>query len=129
MVQQANPAFEIVVVAARAAPQVPLWEPRLSLEQLSFPEPAASYEETVLQTDIEAEAGAAEMEETLPATMAEPQEAQAEPEPDWLGRLEFSDEAPEPPAATKKRPAKRRTIGGSLLRADGTSEPSTVGML
>jgi hypothetical protein len=129
MVQQANPAFEIVVVAARAAPQVPLWEPRLSLEQLSFPEPAASYEESVLQTDIEAEAGAVEMEETLPATMAEPQEAQAEPEPDWLGRLEFSDEAAEPPAATKKRPAKRRTIGGSLLRADGTSEPSTVGML
>jgi hypothetical protein len=67
--------------------------------------------------------------------------------PDWLGRLEFADDDPpaaaavaadsEPqPAGGRKtgaggRPAKRgRTvIGGSLLKADGTSEPSMVGML
>ena len=65
-------------------------------------------------------------------------------EPDWLGRLEFSDEvvaAPPPvePAeassqsASKKpagRPAKRgKGLSGSLLKADGTSEASLVGLL
>ena len=59
-----------------------------------------------------------------------------EDEPDWLGRLEFADEEPAPPAV-EEPPAKRQSkgakrgkaIGGSLLRADGTSEPSMVGML
>jgi len=80
-------------------------------------------------------------------------------EPEWLGRLEYTDEpasvppppssvasssssAP-PPAAAKKgatstgaasgatKAAKRGRpiVGGSLLKTDGTSEPSTVGML
>ena len=68
----------------------------------------------------------------------------AEEEPDWLGRLEFADEDPpavpvveEPPAkkpatgaaAGGKAAGKRKAIGGSLLKADGTSEPSMVGML
>lgn len=89
----------------------PAWEPRLGLERLAAvggrPEPPAL--------------------------------AEAEEEPDWLGRLEFSDELeavpPAPPAPEAKRRATagkkpgRPPIGGSLLKADGTSEPSMVGML
>lgn len=70
-------------------------------------------------------------------------------EPEWLGRLEFTDSEPAPgntdplvPAlgtsvqasGNKKVSAKAagkrgRSIGGSLLKADGTSEASMVGML
>jgi hypothetical protein len=77
-------------------------------------------------------------------------------EPDWLGRLEFADEderggAALPPLPEEGRaaleeeemgpPAKKvakggrrggagkAVIGGSLLKADGTSEPSMVGIL
>jgi hypothetical protein len=80
-----------------------------------------------------------------------------EDEPDWLGRLDFSSSAvvdePAPPSVeepvvqaptaaepvaepldpggNKKRPTKRgrSLVGGSLLKADGTSEPSTASML
>jgi hypothetical protein len=69
-----------------------------------------------------------------------------EEEPDWLGRLEFADDDDPPaPALPEEPPAKkqavgaaagkaaaggkRKAIGGSLLKADGTSEPSMVGML
>ena len=88
----------------------PRWEPRLALERL--PEAPPPVVEVV--------------DEPVPAV--------AEEEPDWLGRLEFTDEAPPvaPPVETRKRPAKRAgrpPIGGSLLKADGTSEPSMVGML
>jgi hypothetical protein len=86
----------------------PVWQPVLGLERL----------------------GGAELP-AMPAVMPAPL---AEEEPDWLGRLEFADEepVPEPPAkrASTGKPAKRgKAIGGSLLRADGSSEPSMVGML
>jgi hypothetical protein len=89
---------------------LPRWEPSLALERLP---PAA------------------------PVVVA-----QEEEEPDWLGRLEFADEpappAPPPPPPPEEPAKKRQTtaaskrrppIGGSLLKADGTSEPSMVGML
>ena len=72
-------------------------------------------------------------------------------EPDWLGRLEFTDELAAVPvqaestsdlvvpglgtgkkAGTKASAGKRgssKPIGGSLLKPDGTSEASMVGML
>ena len=54
-------------------------------------------------------------------------------EPDWLGRLEFADEpAAVEPVLKKAKGGKRaasRQIGGSLLRVDGSSEPSEVNML
>ena len=73
-------------------------------------------------------------------------------EPEWLGSLEYTDDPA--PAAVASPPGKktapatataaattmssgatkavrrgRAMVGGSLLKADGTSEPSTVGML
>lgn len=84
-------------------------------------------------------------ERAEPPKLAAPEQQQApslEEEPDWLGRLDFSDDvvlagpAPPPvveePASSKprKQPKKgARPVGGSLLKADGTSEPSLVGML
>jgi hypothetical protein len=63
-------------------------------------------------------------------------------EPEWMGSLDYTEDPPaapaapaEPaaPAATGKKAAgnkRGRPIGGgSLLKADGTSEPSMVGML
>jgi hypothetical protein len=100
----------------------PVWQPVLGLERLGQ------------------RAGA----DPLPEYRPEPAEIQAaqdapvaEEEPDWLGRLEFADEEPaapvqEPPAkrASTGKAAKRgKAIGGSLLKADGSSEPSMVGML
>lgn len=70
--------------------------------------------------------------------------AAADEEPEWLGRLEFTDSVPAPQASDPVLPtlgaggkkggkvaaSKRgRPIGGSLLKADGTSEASMVGML
>jgi hypothetical protein len=91
---------------------LPRWEPSLALERL--PPPPAP-----------------------PVVVAQEKE-----EPDWLGRLEFADEpappAPPPPPPPEEPAKKRQTtaaskrrppIGGSLLKADGTSEPSMVGML
>ena len=112
-----------------------LWEPVLGLERLTtLPLDSAI-------TDAPAAAAAAVDEE----------------EPDWLGRLEFADEVenrPPPVAAlppavreeapavvagsrkpsssskrSKTTPASTTVIGGSLLREDGTSEASMVGML
>ena len=80
-----------------------------------------------------------------PACEPEP----ASDEPDWLGRLEFTDSAPpsdtsvaaDPPIPTLTTGKKTgrggasaggkrgRPIGGSLLKPDGTSEASMVGML
>ena len=94
-----------------------------------------------------------------PAWLAEPAESTgtaapppresgpASDEPDWLGRLEFTDS--DPPVDTSSAPAapplpagkktgkagasaggkRGRPIGGSLLKPDGTSEASMVGML
>ena len=60
-------------------------------------------------------------------------EVPANDEPDWLGRLEFADEpAAVEPVLKKAKGGKRaasRQIGGSLLRVDGSSEPSEVNML
>lgn len=92
-----------------------------------------------------------------PAWLAEPAEGTgtaapppresgpASDEPDWLGRLEFTDSGPPvdtssapaaPPAGKKTGKAgasaggkRGRPIGGSLLKPDGTSEASMVGML
>jgi hypothetical protein len=100
------------------------WPPAPSLTDDSWPPSLAVHEQP-----------AAPMERIQPV---------AEEEPDWLGRLEFADEDPpavpvveEPPAkkpatgaaAGGKAAGKRKAIGGSLLKADGTSEPSMVGML
>jgi len=112
----------------------PLWEPVLGLERL-----------TALPLD------SAIMDAPPPAAAAVDAE-----EPDWLGRLEFADEAPvavapppavvreeapavaagsrKPSSSSSKRskttaPASTTVIGGSLLREDGTSEASMVGML
>lgn len=104
-------------IAARAKTKLqssaPRWQPSLRLERLE-----SKVEEV--------------SSEPVPVEPA-PQVVEVEPEPDWLGRLEFSDEviaAPEPAAKSRKQ-AKRgsRPVGGSLLRPDGTSEPSQVGML
>ena len=99
------------------------WQPTLALERLGgdVEEPAVEW----------GQAAPVEVEREI---------APAEEEPDWLGRLEFADEAPPPEPAEEEPPAKRgntgkggsrrsKAIGGSLLRADGTSEPSMVGML
>lgn len=102
----------------------PSWQPMLGLERLGD------------GLDSEAEPAA-------PEAPREDLEAPAEEEPDWLGRLEFADDEPppappapveeeEPPAKkanTGGKPRRGKAIGGSLLRADGTSEPSMVGML
>lgn len=103
------------------------WEPELRLEslrQLCRTEPRAPV-----------------FEQPAP-TVSEPV---VEAEPDWLGRLEFTEDPPprlpvvpeeiaveEAPALTKRpKVTKRqaRQIGGSLLRLDGSSEPSEVNML
>lgn len=97
--------------------------------------------------------------DAAPAWLAEPAESTgtappppresgaASDEPDWLGRLEFTDS--DPPVDTSSAPAapplpagkktgkagasaggkRGRPIGGSLLKPDGTSEASMVGML
>jgi hypothetical protein len=105
-------AFQVRRLAAKPeAPREPRWTPKLALERLPPPpEPIAEPVVPVVSEPAEP-----------------PVQAPAE-EPDWLGRLDFADEvvAPEP----KKKQARRgRPIGGSLLKADGTSEPSLVGML
>lgn len=88
--------------------------------------------------------------EPPPAIVAVEAAAQPAEEPEWLGRLEFTDSEP-PPAAdpllpglgsasssstgkktsTKAQGGRRggRPIGGSLLKPDGTSEASMVGMI
>lgn len=101
------------------------WEPMLGLERLG---------------GVSREASPGIVGLTEPAA----QEEKEEEEPDWLGRLEFAGDEPAPPAAqpaVEEPPAKRtntgkgtgakrgKAIGGSLLKADGTSEPSMVGML
>lgn len=75
--------------------------------------------------------------ERLPEAPVVDEPAVVEEEPDWLGRLEFTTDeaAPVAPAVepeSRKRQTKRvgrPPIGGSLLKADGTSESSMVGML
>ena len=114
--------FQIEELRAEPPTLPPVWQPVLGLERLGQ------------------RAGA----DPLPEYRPEPAEIQAprdapvaEEEPDWLGRLEFADEEPaapvqEPPAtrASTGKAAKRgKAIGGSLLKADGSSEPSMVGML
>ena len=114
------PAREVHQVVLRGRALAPVvergWEPSLRLEQLAGddePQKRARFEQ----------------EEPPPPPPA--QQPVVDAEPDWLGRLEFSDEiVPEEPASSKaKKGGKRRAVGGSLLRADGTTEPSLVGML
>ena len=127
------------------------WQPTLQLERLAASEdhswPAAPslgdqpWPAAPSRVDHSWPPAPSLAEPAAPMGMVQPV---AEEEPDWLGRLEFADEDPpavpvveEPPA---KKPAtgaatggkaagKRKAIGGSLLKADGTSEPSMVGML
>jgi hypothetical protein len=105
------------LAAEPEAPSEPRWEPRLTLERLPDPPgpiPELFPGEPVVDEPVE------------PAAIEPVVEAPAE-EPDWLGRLDFPDEVvvQEP----KKKARRSRPIGGSLLKADGTSEPSLVGML
>jgi hypothetical protein len=114
---------EFQIEELRAEPPVlpPVWQPVLGLERLgqrADPLPDFRPEPVVVQAP-----------QDVPV---------AEEEPDWLGRLEFADEEPapvvqEPPAkrASTGKAAKRssKAIGGSLLKTDGSSEPSMVGML
>jgi hypothetical protein len=113
----------------REAPVVaPVWEPVLGLERLQeYPEyGAASQGHEYLAEEIQPAP-------EIRVVDVEP----VEDEPDWLGRLEFTDDEPaapvEPPAkkqATAKVAGRRgKAIGGSLLKEDGTSEASMVGML
>jgi hypothetical protein len=97
-------------------------------------QPAAAPEPTSLRA----------LAEERTAELAAPALAAADEEPEWLGRLEFTDappapQAPDPVLPTLGAGAKKggkvsaskrgRPIGGSLLKADGTSEASMVGML
>jgi hypothetical protein len=122
---------EFQVASLRAEPEVPtlppVWQPVLGLERLEHGLSQAGGVDLLAEYRPE------------PAIQA-PQHGDApaaEEEPDWLGRLEFADDeaAPvveEPPAkrASTGKAAKRgKAIGGSLLKADGSSEPSMVGML
>lgn len=108
------------------------WSPSLTLERMA-PPPAPVPPPPL----VAAPTGLVDLAAPVPG-------APDDDEPDWLGRLEFSDEvvAAAPPAepaeassqsASKKaagRPAKRgRGLSGSLLKADGTSEASLVGLL
>jgi hypothetical protein len=121
------PSREVHHVALRGralAPPVERgWEPSLRLEQLAG---EGGRDEPHKRARLEQE----KADVALPPPPAQPPVVDAEP--DWLGRLEFSDEiVPEEPAAKSKKGGggKRRAVGGSLLRADGTTEPSLVGML
>ncbi len=111
------------VARLRAEPEPPAlpppWQPMLGLERLD---------------------GGLEQEPPALPEIQQREEAPVEEEPDWLGRLEFADndEPPPAPQPEEEPPAKRastakskrgKAIGGSLLKADGTSEPSMVGML
>ena len=122
----------------REAPVVaPVWEPVLGLERLQeYPEYGAASHEYGAASQLHEYLA----EEIQPAPEILPMVQAVEPvedEPDWLGRLEFTDDEPaapvEPPAkkqATAKTAGRRgKAIGGSLLKEDGTSEASMVGML
>ena len=115
------------------------WQPTLALERLGggLEEPAIAWPAPVEVSgeQVPVEVGG----EQGPLEVGGGQ-VPVEQEPDWLGRLEFADEAPPPEPAEEEPPAKRgntgkgtsrrsKAIGGSLLRADGTSEASMVGML
>jgi hypothetical protein len=133
--------FGVQDIQAELAPKPPSrqprWEPRLGLERLQ-PTEEVWPEERAAPVEVRGEV-------TEPPPVVAQEEApvlarEEEAEPDWLGRLEFTDElasapaAEEPPAkkpATAGKVGKRgaKAIGGSLLKADGTSEASMVGML
>jgi hypothetical protein len=133
--------FGVHDIRAELAPKPPSrpsrWEPRLGLERLQ-PTEEVWPEERAAPVEVQGEV-------TEPPPVVVQEEApvlarEEEAEPDWLGRLEFTDElasapaAEEPPAkkpATAGKVGKRgaKAIGGSLLKADGTSEASMVGML
>jgi hypothetical protein len=153
---EAPARFKVRELQAAAEPPRPRWRPMLGLEMLKG-------------------GPAGRRSVAMPARPAPPEPKPEPPpaddkEPDWLGKLEFSDDAlpgrpepagtlaeqngvvPEPdwlgqaegeaasaPAAgppLKKANTGRggqskrsKAIGGSLLRADGTSEPSMVGII
>lgn len=130
-----------------SAAKPPVWKPSLRLEKLEETSkeasPPAIKEGLPGPDDVLVELTSAERVRT--------QQADPDDEPDWLGRLDFADDgvAPassssEPPAplvivsedtagagnSKKPKVAKRgRGLGGSLLKADGTSEASLVGLL
>ena len=109
---------------SKKSQEVPEWQPELGLERLKRLCRSVS-------------------KPVVPSFQAPPPPAQHEEEPDWLGRLEFSDEPAQPvvpvveeavdaPVGKRPKTGKRsggRQIGGSLLRVDGSSEPSEVNML
>jgi hypothetical protein len=150
------------VLAAKA----PKWEAKLGLEQLKSRlteesrarqvrarQPAHIAGEAapfVSQSDLlGGQAGLSSVEPVVVDLQSEGKQGDTsvaavtdEEEPDWLGRLEFTDDdqmlsQPQAPIAVEGGPASKRSrgakrgksIGGSLLRVDGTSEPSMVGML
>lgn len=136
-----------------------LWKPTLGLEKISSGRETHKHRRIEPSRPLAApEAGGDQLlpvpslaVHPPPPGIAEPVREPAAPEPvaevavseepEWLGRLEFTDSAPlEAPAlgtstagakkGTKSQGGKRgKTIGGSLLRADGTSEASMVGMI
>ena len=149
--------FQAVELTASVAPPAAArhWEPMLSLERLGSAvarsEPSIRDEEKKVPRAL-----SMQQEEGSSGAPAEPVEAartvEDEEEPDWLARLDFTgdgvaggtdSQAVEavPLIVVEEPPAKRTNtgktgkgrgkavIGGSLLKADGTSEPSMVGML
>lgn len=127
---------------AALAPEPPRarrWEPVLGLERLEQGIPLEHPKRQRVQEPAVAPAAPVADESVAEGADGE--------EPDWLGRLEFADDEPaapaDPPAleiavedpppkkaiVKGKRGQAKAVIGGSLLKADGTSEPSMVGIL
>ena len=134
----------------------PRWEPLLGLERLQearyddYYLRAGVEDSEEIQPVPDSEIQPVPDSEIQPVADSEIQpvaRAADDDEPDWLGRLEFADDEPAAPAASgpDEPPAKKqatassaassakgrrgKAIGGSLLKADGTSEASIVGML
>lgn len=110
------------------------WKPKLGLERLRPPAPpkaAAPVAEAEPEPSWEQELG-------LPSSAAEPPPAAAAiPADEDLGLdllgstapVAQADETVAPAVSRKGARGKKSAVGGTLLRADGSSEPSMVGML
>jgi hypothetical protein len=100
------------------------WEPKLALERLPVPRPAPQVAAVAAPVEVEEERGW-EQDLGLPPAAPEP----AIPADEDLGLDLLLDPAPPPPVGKKGGRGKKSAVGGTLLRADGSSEPSMVGML